>query len=399
MSQRESDSINLLDILSFLAKWRRVWIPAMLLCAIGVGIYAFTATPRFRSSAVVRGVENKSGGLGSLLASKLAGLGSIGGFTASLGEIRGDYYLMILRERSMCEKVFEKFDIRNRLELPDDPIEDVIDAWKNRVYFKFEAATNTVRIQVDDKDPNFAREVVEFYIQELDRRNRELESTKARKEREFAGNLLAEAKAHLFMLEDSMAAFQRESGIFNLEEQAKATVQAVAAVQAERFMAVAEYEMKSKLFTNENPELNLAKLKLASLDSSLKNLTGPKGDASERDFLLRLDSATEDGKTYLRLYREIEIHSILLALLTQQHEQAKMEEARNTPTMAVVEPASIGYKRVFPKRGMLVGIGAGFGLMIGLIIAGLLSTFGAMSSPDHPDHDKLLRFRRSWSGR
>lgn len=370
----------------------------MIVCAVGVGIYAFVATPKFRSVAIVRGIENKSGGLGSLLASKLAGLGSIGGFAASMGEVRGDYYVMLLRERSMTEKVIEKFDLRKRLDLEDAPFEDVMDAWKGRVYFKFEPATSSVKIQVDDKDPQFAKDVVEFYVQELDRKNRDLESTKARKEREFAAQRLAEAKDKLFALEDSMSAFQRATGIFDLEEQAKATVQAVAAIQAERLKAVAEYEMMARIFASDNPELSMARMKVAGLDSSLTFFKSNNQDSTERDFILRLESASEDGKTYLRLYRDIEIQSLLLVVLTQQYEQASMDEARNTPTMAVVEPANIGTKRVSPKRGMLVGIGAGFGLMIGLLISGFMNTVAALSSPDHPDHNRYVRFRRSWSG-
>lgn len=399
MDKHEAGSINLLDILSFLVKWRKVWFPPTLVCAIAAGVFAFTTTPKFRSEAIIRGVENKSGGLGSLLASKLAGLGNITGFAPGMGEVRGEYYLMVLRERSMSEKVIEKFNIRTRLKLEKALIEDVLDAWKSRVYFKYDPATSTVRIQVDDEDPQFAKQVVEFYIAELDIRIRDLESTKARKEREFAGNRLDEARTTLYALEDSMAQFQRVSGIFDLEEQAKATVQAAAAVQAERLVARAEYEMKAKLFNSDNPELSLAKMRMASLDSSLSYLTSPRAENAERDFLLRLDTATDDGKTYLRLYRDIEMNSILMAILTQQYEQARMEEARNTPTLAIVEPASVGNKRVSPKRGMLVGLGATLGIVLGLVSAGVLNVATTFSSPEHPNHEKLLKLKRSWSGK
>lgn len=399
MSDKSPDSISLLDILSFLVRTRKVWLPSMLICAVVLGIYAFVATPQYRSAAIVRGVENKSGGFGSLLASKLSGLGNLGGFSASLGEVRGEYYLILLRERSMTQNVIDKFDLRTRLKMTDAPIEDVIDAWRSQVVFKFESTTNTIIIQVDDADAEFAKQVVEFYIAELDIRMRELESTKARKEREFAQQRLDEARVTLYALEDSMASFQRNSGILNLEEQAKATVQAVAAVQAERLLARAEYDLKKKIFTNDNPELNLAKLKLAGLDSSLAYITSDRDSDVERDFLLRLDSATEDGKTYLRLYRDIELHSILVALLTQQHEQARMDEARNTPTMAIVEPPSVGTKRVAPKRSMLIGLGAMLGLLFGLVAAGVIEMIAALAAPEHPNHDKYLLLKRSWRGR
>lgn len=399
MSDKSTDSINLLDILSFIVRSRKVWLPSMLICALAMGIYAFVATPKFRSAAIVRGVENKSGGFGSLLASKLSGLGNLGGFAATLGEVRGEYYLILMRERSMSEAIINKFDLRTRMKMPDAPIEDVIEAWRSQTFFKFETTTSTVVIQVDDEDPVFAKQVVEFYIEELDRRMRELESTKARKEREFAGERLDEAQANLYALEDSMASFQKNTGIFNLEEQAKATVQAAAAVQAERLLARAEYDLKKKIFANDNPELNLAKLKLEGLDSSLAYITSGKESDAERDFLLRMDSASENGKVFLRLYRDIELHSILVALLTQQYEQARMDEARNTPTMAIVEPPSLGSKRVSPKRSILIGLGAMLGLLFGLVFAGVRETVTALDSPTHPNHDKLQKLKRNWRGR
>ncbi len=399
MANQKTDSISLFDILAFLIRWRRVWIPSMLIGGIAVGIYAFTATPFYRSTAIVRGIENNSGGLGGLLASKLAGLGNLGGFATSMGEIRGDFYLVLLRERTMGEKVVEKFNLRDRLKMPNAPIEDVLDAWKARIYHKFEPTPNTVKISVDDPDPKFAQSVVEFYVESLDLRLLELGTVKARKEREFAGQRLEEARSTLYALEDSMSAFQRRSGIFNLEEQAKATVQAVAAVQAERMLARADFELKQKLFTSENPELQIARMKLAGLDSSLYYLNTAPESPAERDYLLRFDAATEDGKTYLRLYRDIELYSLLMALLTQQFEQAKMDETRNTPTLAIVEPATLGTKRVSPNRAMLIGLGAGLGLVIGLLGAGIMSTISAVSASDHPDHEQYLKLKRSWSGR
>lgn len=399
MTPTKNEGLGLLDILAFLVRWRRIWLPTTLTCALAVGIYSFVATPLYRSSAVVRGIENKGSGLGSLIASKLSGLGNLAGFAPALGEVRGDYYLLLLRAPTMNKRVIEEFDLRTRLKMPDEPIEDVLEAWKSRVYFKYESNTNTVMVQVDDPDADVARRIVEFYIAELDRRNRELESTKARKEREFSANRLVEARATLYALEDSMAQFQRTSGIFDLEEQAKATVQAVAAVQAERLMAQAEYEFKAKLFSGDNPELNIARMKLAGIDSSISTLMSPQAAGLEHDFLLRLDSATEDGKTYLRLYRDIEVNSLLMIMLTQQYESARLEEARNTPTMAVVEPASVATRRSWPKRGLLVGLGAAAGMLIGLFGAGVMQAKLALSSPEHPSYPALQRLSRSWSGR
>ncbi len=395
MENNQTGKVSILDILAFLARWRRVWIPSTIICAVALTIYAFTAQEKFRSVAVVRGVEAQSSGLGSILASKLSGLGNLGGFTASLGEVRGDYYLLILKGRAMSEAVIEKFGFRKEWKMEKAPLEDVIEVLNSRTYFKFDAGTNTVRIQADDKDPERAREICSFYVEELDKRNQTLESNRGRREREFMEQRLTDARSTLFALEDSMAEFQRKSGIFDLEEQAKATVQAVAVVQAQRTLAQAEYQIKSQLFEGTNPELQMAKVKLESFNSSLEKMLRGESDI-EKDFLLRLDRATEDGKVYLRLYRDIEINSLLTAVLTQQFEQARLSEARNTPTMSVVEPPALASKRVWPKRGMLLGLGAILGFFLGVMFCAVIDYFRAVSRDTHPAYESVRRLKQSW---
>ncbi|MCB9357293.1 MAG: hypothetical protein H6506_00895 [Calditrichaeota bacterium] len=394
MSNQDAGKLSIFEIFAFLGRWRRVWIISTLVCAVALGIYSFVTRSQYRSIAVLRSVEQESGGFGSILASKLAGLGNLGGFSASLGEVRGDYYLLILRGRAMSEAVIDRFDLRSRWRMPTAPIEEVIEKLNSTTYFKFDAGTNTIKVQVDDWEASKAKEICDFYVSELDQRNQSLETQKARKEREFVEKRLAEARETLYALEDSMAEFQRTSGIFNLEEQARATVQAVAAVQVQRTLAQAEYQIKSQIYEKENPELQMARLKKESADSSLARLIN--NDSAEKDFLLRLDRASEDGKTYLRLYRDIEINSLLSALMTQQYEQARYSEARNTPTMLIVEPSAEGTKRVWPKRGVLVGLGA----IIGFALSGFgclfYEYFARLNDPAAPGHEDLKKMRRSW---
>ncbi|MBK6767219.1 MAG: hypothetical protein IPG71_13280 [bacterium] len=395
MDKESRATLNILDVFAFLIEWRRIWIPATLVCAISMGVYAFLATPVFRSVATVKGVDSESGSLGSLLASKFGGLGSLGGFGGALSQTRGDYYLLILRGRHMSEKVIAEFRLRNEWNVPDAPIEDLIVRLAGQTYFKYDAATNTVLIQVDHKDPATARAICEYYIKELDARNQEVELAKSRQEVKFAATRLEEARAKLWALEDSMSMFQRATGIFNLEEQAKATFQTVAAVQAQRLLALSMYETKRKFFSADNPEVEMARVTLAGIDAAIARLSGPVEEA-ERDFLLHLDSASEDGKTYLRLFRDIEISQLLMALLTQQFEQAKLNEARDTPTMVVIEPTSLGSKRVAPKRALLVGLGGIVGLVLSLLYTGLISTIRAHRNTGHPGHESYVRLLRSW---
>ena len=56
----------------------------------------------------------------------------------------------------------------------------------------------------------------------------------------------------------------------------------------------------------------------------------------------------------MRLEREVEIQSKLYAFLTQQYEESKIQEARDTPTIQILDGANIPIKRHQPKRTLMV---------------------------------------------
>ena len=56
----------------------------------------------------------------------------------------------------------------------------------------------------------------------------------------------------------------------------------------------------------------------------------------------------------MRLTREVDIQNTLFIYLTQQYEDAKIQEARNTPTIQLLDPAIAPIKRSSPKRLLMV---------------------------------------------
>jgi uncharacterized protein involved in exopolysaccharide biosynthesis len=234
-------------------------------------------------------------------------------------------------------------------------------------------------------------------VQLLDLKNQEVNAKRASKEREFTERRLNEARVQLAALEDSLTRFQLATGVLDIEEQVKATVQAAAALQAQRLIAQSEYELNQQIFAPGSPELEMSRMKLAGIDSSMQSLISRRGDSDEMNFLITLMESPSEGMTYLRFERDIEIQSLLVAYLTQQHEQARIEEVRNTPTIAVYESPVAGTKRVWPRRGLMVGLAAMGTLVFASLFAATIDFFrSAARNPAHPQHERIQRIRRSW---
>ncbi len=57
---------------------------------------------------------------------------------------------------------------------------------------------------------------------------------------------------------------------------------------------------------------------------------------------------------YADLYRRVRVQETIFELLTQQYELARIEEAKDLPVIAVIDPAGVPEKKSYPPRLMLV---------------------------------------------
>jgi len=70
-----------------------------------------------------------------------------------------------------------------------------------------------------------------------------------------------------------------------------------------------------------------------------------------------------------RLTRDLKIQETLFELLTQQYEQYKIEETKDTPTVQVLDKASPPEKKYRPKRANLILIAGIASLIIGIMFS------------------------------
>ena len=90
------------------------------------------------------------------------------------------------------------------------------------------------------------------------------------------------------------------------------------------------------------------------------------------------------GYTYYDLYREAKIRETVYEFLTQQYELAKVQEAKELPTVRVMDPAVKPERKSAPKRTWIVGLS----VLGALIIAGLF-VLGRSAWEQRPPNDSL----------
>jgi uncharacterized protein involved in exopolysaccharide biosynthesis len=226
-----------------------------------------------------------------------------------------------------------------------------------------------ITVAVRDRDPKLAADLANQYLQVLDDLLIEFASSDAKKQREFLQKRLAETEPDLHEAEDRLCEFQETHRAVSLQDQAKGAVEAAATLKAQIVASEVQLEVLRSSATEENPEVVRSKLRIEEMKRQLSQMQYGKGlelpaEDSKASSLPRSEiyvpfsDFPEVSLELARLTRDLEVQEKINTLFTEQLEEAKIAEARDTPT---VRPLDIAYPARMPVRP---------NLLLNLVLAG-----------------------------
>ncbi len=352
---QENESINSLTLLEVITiilnnKKKILWTTGII-CLISIVLYFFVFDLIYLSTASIKS-SNKGGGLLGSLSENIPDLSDIGDIGIGGGKSSKELasYEEILQSRLCLEELIVKFGLleRDDYKYLEDAIEDFR---KNKLTISQEKLAGVMYIGVYDKNPIFAKEMVEFLLQKLDKINIELSTTDAKNNREFIEKRYYQAKTDLALAEDSLKAFQMIYGIAP-DLQIKAAAQSVFTLEAELKAEEVKLDVVKKLLSTDQPEVKLQEAKVNSLKSKITDINV----STDLNDFLRLGNSPQIALAFLRLQRDMEIQNKILAFILPLYEQAKIEEKRETPTILVLDKPFVAERKKKPKRLTMVVI-------------------------------------------
>jgi uncharacterized protein involved in exopolysaccharide biosynthesis len=122
-----------------------------------------------------------------------------------------------------------------------------------------------------------------------------------------------------------------------------------------------------RIYTDNNVRVQSLQAQVNELHGSLEKLAG-KGtneDSSAQQIYPSLRQLPLLGVTYADLLREMKVEEAVFETLTEQDELAKVQEAKEVPSVKVLDPPLVPDKKAFPPRSLIMLLGAilsvGFG--------------------------------------
>jgi capsule polysaccharide export protein KpsE/RkpR len=205
--------------------------------------------------------------------------------------------------------------------------------------------------------------MAQAYVEELNRLVAEVSTSSARRERIFLEGRLQAVNQDLEAAEKEFSQFASKNTAIDIKEQSKAMVDAAATLQGQFIAARSELEGLKQIYTQKNVRVRAAEARSAELESQLEKIGG-KGegtslaDAEKNDPLYpSIRRLPLLGVTYADLYRRTKVQEAVFETLTQEYELAKVQEAKEIPTVKVLDPPNLPDKKSFPPRTLIVLLG------------------------------------------
>jgi tyrosine-protein kinase Etk/Wzc len=347
----ETKKIGFLDLLIIILARKWFVIAGTVLFTIAGFTLSSVMTKYYSATATILKPKQKmSGGLSSLL-NELPVSGMMKNFDFS-GQNDVDQFLNILQSRRLADKVIERFNLVHRYKFDKRQkyyYESVIKEFHKGMQI-VENKYENVEISFIDSNPEFAADVANYIVTQLDTINFSLARESARNSREFFAERLDLIKADLDSASQRFAQYQEDHTYIDLEQQVKSSIDALAQIEGDKMGIDLEIQQSRNQFGDNSQRIRELLENKKMLEQHLQRFL-KKGD---NGLIVPLTKAPKEAIKYKYLYRDVKIQESLFQFVLQLFEQAKFTEANNVPTVQVLEWAKPPQMKLRPKRAVFM---------------------------------------------
>lgn len=368
-----------LDYLRVIASRKKMICAVTIAASVAAAGYSLTINNYYRAKVLLLPVAEDNG-LASAIMSQMGGLagvaGSLGGATQS------DMYLSAMRTETVKDAVIDRLKLAEYYHEPlRSNLYAILD--DNTVVSKG-VKDNIITFVYQDENPKLAAAVANAFAEELQKLLVRLSTNSAGESKSFLEGRLAEARTKLAAAEEHLKRFQSVNKVFQVDEQAKATMDSVLRLSTQLATLETQLAALRQQYTEESPQVKNAKIMVISLKGQLQRLEGGAGGA-----IPGLGSVPTIGQDYVRLMREFKVQEALVEILTKQAEMAKINEAKTTAPVQLLQKARVPEKKSGPVRSRMVLVAALASFSFSLLLAFFLEFLGVAIERDKSKWQEL----------
>lgn len=334
------------------------------------------------------------------LASHAGSLGALGGLASSLvgGHSSTALFENLLRSGTVSDHLITRFNLQHVYHKRYR-----VDAAKHLAHLTKiteDKKSGVITITVEDTNRVRARDLAQAYLDELNKLVARTNTSAAHRERVFLEQRLHSVRAGLEQAELDLSHFSSKSSAVDIKEQTRAMVDAGARLQAQLLVEQAGLDSLRQVYGDGNVRVRQSEARIASLKKELAGLAGSSAPSPDPAGSMDINPSPGTGDSlypplrqipnlavpYADLYRRVRVEEAMFEFLNQQYEMARIEEAKDIPTVSVIDAPGIPEKKAFPPRLLL----ALFLTFLSFVTASALLLVYHYWSAIHPDDPRKL---------
>jgi len=357
-----------LDVLYIIAKARKFLIVFISLFVLGALILGLITPKMYKAISSVVPAEQSDllssiGGMGAAVKSfsPLKGLSSLSGGSEL------DKYIAVLKSSSMRRDLINTFNLRKVYKLENKPYWQVEKVLSGNLEFEI-AEEGNLNISVLDEDPVIAARMANYLVDKLNQVNSQLHVTNAKSIREFIEKRYLENVNDISNLEAKMKEFQQKNGVIAVPEQLDATIKTMATLYGDLAKQEVAYNIMKKTLDSTQPALQNKQIEVEEIRKKLNSFTSNSDQLKDNKVFVSIKKAPELVGEYLKIYKNLEIQYKISEFIIPVYEQSKIEEARNTPSVLILDKAYPPELKVKPKITLYILIGFVVSFIIGIFL-------------------------------
>ena len=391
---------------------RRFFFRAVTVGLLVSALVAFLIPKSYTSTTQLMPPDPQSTSGMAMMAAMAAKAG--GGLAGVAGDLlglksSGALFIGVLRSQTSQDRLIEQFDLGNVYGA--HLVTDARMKLDENTSISEDRKSGIITISVTDHSPQRAAALANAYVDQLNLLVSELSTSSARRERVFLEDRLKVAKQDLDDASNQLAQFSSKNNTLDIQQEGKAMLDAAGTIAGELIAAQSQLEGLRQIYTDNNSRVRSLNARVAELRRQLEKLGGTQGDAVKKPQASTLAKSPDGnpslgqtadppgdtlvgqaadpstakaggglpyptirslpllGAKYADYYRRAKIQETVYELLTEQYELAKVQEAKETPSVKVLDPAKIPEKKSFPPRLIIMFLGGFLAFAISVVWA------------------------------
>ena len=381
---------DLLDLLLVMAERKLTIILATFIgLLLGMGL-VLLMHPVFTAKALILSPQQGQSSAG--LISQLGSLASLTGLGSGAAKDPNDLYLGILQSNTLADALVQRLGLQAVYHARK--LSDARHILAGNSKFVSEKG-GIISITTKDEDPHRAAAIANAYVDELHALNSHLVIGEAAVRRNFFSQQLAFEKDRLTEAEIALKQTEEATGAVAPTGQTGVVISQVAQLQSQIISREVQLDTMRTSSTDQNPDVVRLNSELAGLREQLRQLeSAHKGRHEAGDISLTSRLLPEAQLDYLRKQRDVQYHTLIFDLIARQFEAARLDEAKASPVIQLLDAAEPPDRKSGPFRALWTLIGGILGFLFGCSRV-IGSYVYARLEADEVQAKRLDQFRRA----